>query len=364
MRKIVWAAVGLAFVAGLAACGGEHRQTPVTEGPTVEVQAETVRTAAVPVTVTAVGTTEPYARATPGTRLMGRVGEVRFSEGDHVRKGEVLIRIEHQDLAAKRRQAASGLQEARAVLANAETSLKRIQNLYREKAVPKQALDEVETGHARAKAAVAAAEGALREVDVNLGYSSVASPLDGVIVRKFVQPGDMAAPGAPLFTVEQQDPMKVTVEVGERDLAYVRVDSPVVVEIEALYEAGRAIQAERVGKVEAVVPSADRGSRTFQVKVILRPDRSIRSGMFARVRFQKGDRPGLLIPSAAVVREGQLQGVYVVSEDRARLRWVRLGKLFGERIEVISGLSPGDRVVTSALDRVTDGSRVEVNGDA
>ena len=158
--------------------------------------------------------------------------------------------------------------------------------------------------------------------------------------------------------------MKVTVEVGERDLAYVRVDSPVVVEIEALYEAGRAIQAERMGKVEAIVPSADRGSRTFQVKVILRPDRSIRSGMFARVRFQKGDRPGLLIPSAAVVREGQLQGVYVVSEDRARLRWVRLGKLFGERIEVISGLSPGDRVVTSALDRVTDGSRVEVNGDA
>ena len=158
--------------------------------------------------------------------------------------------------------------------------------------------------------------------------------------------------------------MKVTVEVGERDLAYVLPDSPVVVEIEALYEEGRSVQAERVGTVEAVVPSANPSSRTFQVKVILPNDRAVRSGMFARVRFQKGDRPGLLIPSAAVVREGQLQGVYVASEGRARLRWVRLGKLFGERIEVISGLSPGDMVVTSALDRVTDGSRVEVKGDA
>jgi RND family efflux transporter MFP subunit len=352
-------------VAGLAACGGEHRKAPATEAPALEVQAETVRMAAVPVTVTAVGTTEPYARATPGTRLMGRVGDVTVSEGDRVRKGAVMVRIEHQDLSAKRRQAESGLQEARAVLANAETSLKRIENLFRENAVPKKSLDEARTGHARAKAMVSAAEGALREVEANLGYSVIASSLDGVIVRKFVQPGDMAAPGAPLFTVEQQDPMKVTVEVGERDLVYVRVDSPVVVEIEALHHEGPAAQAERVGTVEAVVPSADPGSRTFQVKVVLRnPERSVRSGMFARVRFQKDDRPGMLIPTSAVIREGQLQGVYVVSEDRARLRWVRLGKVFGERTEVISGLSPGDVVIVSAQSRISDGSRVDVKDDA
>ena len=377
MRTIPKIALGIAAAAALSGCGKEHGPAEQAEGPAVAIQAETVRMAQVPVTVTAVGTTEPYARATPGTRLLGRVAEVTVDEGDHVKKGAVLVRIEHQDLVAKRGQAESGLQEARAVLANAETSLQRVRNLYRENAVTKQKLDEAETAYARARAVVTAAEGALREVEAHVGYSSIASPLDGVVIRKFVQTGDMAAPGAPLFTVEQQDRMKVTVEVGERDLAYFKVDNPVSVEIEALRirdamtpsgtAAGQvpAVEAEREGRVEAVIPSGDPGSRTFEVKVVLlNPDLAIRSGMFARVRFQKGERPGLLVPAAAVVREGQLQGVYVISGDRVRLRWIRVGKRFGDRVEVISGLEPGDRVAVSGLDEVTDGSRVEVKGDA
>ena len=201
-------------------------------------------------------------------------------------------------------------------------------------------------------------------MEANLGYTAVASPLDGVVVRKFVQPGDMAAPGAPLFTVEQQDPMKVRVEVSERDLAYIQVDRPVMVEIESV-RMENAAQAGRIGKVEAVIPLADPSSRTFQVKVALpNPGGVIQSGMFARIRFQKGERHGVLVPAVAIVRQGQLQGVYVVSDGRVRLRWVRLGKRFGDQTEVLSGLEPGDRVATSRLDRLTDGRRVEVDGDA
>ena len=345
MNRIAQIVVGIAAVALTAGCGGEHQAATVTEGPPVAVQAEAVRMAQVPVTVTAVGTTEPYAQATPGTRLMGRVAEVRVDEGDQVSRGAVLVRIEDQDLTAKR-------QQAQAVLSHAQTTVNRMRNLYEQKAVPKQQLDEAET-------ALAQAQAGLKEVDANLEYSSVASPLDGVVVRKFVQVGNMTAPGAPLFTVEQQDPMKVTVEVAEGDLVYVKVGSPVLVEVEALQAA-----AGWTGKVEAVLPSADPGSRTFQVKVVVsNPDNAIRSGMFARVGFQKGARPGLLVPSAAVVQEGQLRGVYVVSGDRAQLRWVRLGKIFGERTEVISGLGPGDRVAVSGLDRLTDGSLVEVRDD-
>ena len=299
----------------------------------------------VPVTVTAVGTTEPYARATPGTRLMGRVGEVRVDEGDRVSKGSILVRIVDQDLTAKR-------QQVEAVLANAQANVTRMRNLYRENAVPKQRLDEAESGYAQAKAS-------LKEVEANLEYSSVASPMDGVIIRKFVQPGDMAAPGAPLFTVEQQNPMKLTVEVSERDLAYVKVNAPVMVDIESL--AGRS---EQVAKVEAVVPSADPGSRTFQIKVVIpNDDGRVRSGMFARLRFPRGERPGILLPTTALVKRGQLDGVYVVTDGRARLRWIRLGKPFGDRTEVISGIGPGDRVAVTSLDRLVDGGRVEVGND-
>jgi RND family efflux transporter MFP subunit len=351
----------IAIVSMLAGCSGHEEVEPRHAGEPVAVRTEAVRLEQVPVTVSAVGTTEPYARATPGTRLLGRVVQVEVSEGQRVEEGTVLGRIENRDLDAQRQQAQSALEETQAVLANAENNVRRMRNLHEERAVPKQRLDEAETQYRRAQAGVAAAQGALQEVEANLGYSVIRSPLHGVVVRKFVQAGDMASPGAPLFTVEQQDPMKVVVEVGERDLPHIQVEAPVQVEVEAL---GQAVPSGWTGRVEAIVPSADPMSRTFQVKVLLdNPDGVISSGMFARVGFQKGERPGILVPQAATVRRGQLEGVYVVQEDHARLRWVRLGKAFGTRREVISGLEPGDRVVVSGLESLQDGVPVEVGTD-
>ena len=360
--KAVHGVAVAAWMAALACgCGGHETSEGGAAGAPLPVQLATVRLEQVPVTVTAVGTTEPYARATPGTRLLGRVLEVSVKEGQRVTAGTVLVRIEGGDLDARRQQAASGLQEAQAVLTNAETNLRRVRNLYQERAVPKQSLDTAETEHRRAEAAVAAAQGGLQEVDANLGYSTIRSPISGLVVRKFVQPGDMASPGAPLFTVEQQDPMKVTVEVGERDLPYIQAQAPVHVEIEALGGAGKN---SWVGRVEAIVPSADPTSRTFQVNVLVdNPDATLHSGMFARVGFQKGERPGLLVPETAVVRRGQLEGVFVVHQGQARLRWVRLGRAFGGQREVIAGLEAGESVVASGLERLRDGAAVEVRAD-
>ena len=353
MKRLIWI-WGMVLLVG---CASEPLQNVTTEsGQVKQVVSETVRLAHVPVPVTAVGTTEPYARATPGTRLLGRVASVAVEEGQRVKSGEVLVRIEGSDLSAKRQQAASALQEAKAVRDNAQAQVRRIRNLFQEKAVSKQALDEAETAFERAQANVVAAEGVLLEVDANVGYLSVSSPVDGIVVQKFVEPGDMATPGAPLFTVEQQDPMKVTVQISERDLPYIKVSQPVVVRIEATQ-----YQKDLDGRVEAVIPSGDPRSRTFEVRVVLEnKDATLQSGMFARVQFQKDSRPGLLIPASAVVQEGQLQGVYVVVGDRVRLRWVRLGKVFGDRVEVISGLSVGDEIVTDGFVGLRDGEKVEV----
>jgi RND family efflux transporter MFP subunit len=351
----------IGIVSMLAGCSGHETAEPRHAGEAVAVHTETVRLEEVPVTVSAVGTTEAYARATPGTRLMGRVVQVGVMEGQRVQEGTVLGRIENRDLDAQRQQAQSALEEAQAVLANTETNVQRMRNLHEERAVPKQRLDEAETQYRRAQAGVAAAQGALQEVEANLGYSVIRSPLDGVVVRKFVQVGDMASPGAPLFTVEQQDPMKVVVEVGERDLQHIQVEAPVQVDVEAL---DQAAPSGWLGRVEAIVPSADPMSRTFQVKVLLdNPDGVINSGMFARVGFQKGERPGILVPQAATLRRGQLEGVYVVQDGQARLRWVRLGKTFGPRREVISGLEPGEIIVVAGLDDLRDGVPVEVGAD-
>ena len=353
----------LLIAVGLLAlgCSSPTPEKSTVEETAVPVRVQRVEQAGMPIIASAVGTTAPHARATPGTRLMGRVARADFAEGDRVARGEVLVRIENQDLRARRRQAESAVQEARAVLDNAEKSVQRLRNLYQEKAVPQQALDEAETGYARARAGLGSAEQGIQEVEANLRYSAVESPLDGVIVRKFVQPGDMTAPGTPLFAVEQQDPIEVTVEVSERDLPYVEAGREVAAEIMAL----KGSTAHRVGRVQALIPAADPGSRTFRVKVLVpNPDGAIGSGMFARVQFPKGERPALLVPASAVVRQGQLEGVYVVSDNRARLRWVRLGKALGERVEVLAGLDEGDAVVVSDVARVGDGQSVEVRDDA
>ena len=131
-------------------------------------------------------------------------------------------------------------------------------------------------------------------------------------------------------------------------------------EIEALHE-GMALR----GKVESLVPAADPGSRTFQVKVVMaNPGGDIGSGMFVRVGFPKGMRPALLVPAGAVVREGQLRGVYAVADGRARLRWVRLGRAWGERVEVLSGLEAGTQIIVGDQKNLQDGRPVEVKNDA
>lgn len=345
----------------MGGCAAEKQPDMAQEsGVVTQVTSELVRLTHVPVPVTAVGTTEPYARATPGTRLLGRVASVAVEEGQQVMAGDVLVRIEGGDLSARRQQAASAVQEAKVVRDNAEAQVRRIRNLFKEKAVSKQVLDETETAYERAKANVVSAEGVLLEVEANLGYLSVASPVQGVVVQKFVEPGDMATPGAPLFAVEQQDPMKVTVQVSERDLPYIQVSQPVLVRVEAT-----RYRKDLDGRVEAVIPSGDPRSRTFEVRVVLdNKDAMLQSGMFARVQFQKDSRPGLLIPASAVVKQGQLQGVYVVDGDRVRLRWVRLGKVFGDRVEVISGVSEGDEIVIGGGTGLRDGQMVEVMNNA
>jgi RND family efflux transporter MFP subunit len=360
MKTISTLVVVSALLVMVAGCGHQEEPTPLEELSVVAVRVTAVAAAEVPLLIRAVGSTEPYARTTLATRLMGRIASVSVNEGDLVRQDQVLVQIENADLMARGHQAEAGLLEARAVLANAEKNVERMRNLFRENAVPEQKLDEAETGYARAKAAVAAAEQGLRAVDVNLGYSSVKATLDGVVVQKFVQPGDMAAPGGPLLAVEQQDSIKVTVEINEGDRPYVVVGQSVDVEIEALRE-----NRVRPGRVESLVPAADPGSRTFQVRVVVpNTDGLVGSGMFARVGFPKGMREALLVPSVAVVSEGQLRGVYVHSGGKARLRWVRLGRTWGERVEVLSGLDAGTPVIVSGLDQLRDGRPVEVKGNA
>jgi RND family efflux transporter MFP subunit len=186
-------------------------------------------------------------------------------------------------------------------------------------------------------------------------YAKIISPIDGIVTSRQTDPGQMAAPGATLLTVEDSSRYRLEASVEESQIATVKLNQEVTVSIDAL-GAG-----EIAGRVAEIVPAADPSSRSFMVRIDL-PDGqklNLRSGLFGRARFPSGQKQGVAIPRQAIVERGQLTGVYVVDDAGiARLRFVKTGKIAGERVEILSGLVEGERIVTDGAQAITDGSRV------
>jgi RND family efflux transporter MFP subunit len=285
-----------------------------------------------------------------------------------VRRGEVLAAIEDSEprAAAERATAAGAAAEQQLVAANsdlvlAESTLKRYQSLYDRRSLSPQEFDEVKARQqatlARrnmAQAGLAETQAALNQAKTSLGYTRIRAPFDGVVTEKKADSGTLASPGMPIFTVEDVRRYRLEVAINERDLRYVRTGGPVPVVIEALDN------AELKGKVVQIVPAADPASRAFLVKIELATDTRLRTGLFGRAQFSRGERRTLLIPHSAVVERGQLQGVFVLDQNRvASLRYVTLGKSATSGIEVLTGLEGGERVVERPGELDLSNKRIE-----
>jgi RND family efflux transporter MFP subunit len=307
------------------------------------------------------GSVEPIRRASPASKLMGTVESAPFEEGDRVAEGQVLVRIDDRDLVARRAQVEARVNEAEVLFGDAETNVARMDTLAKQGAIAGVQLEQARTGRARAAAGLETARAALRELDANAAYGSITAPFAGEIVRKIVHEGDVATPGAPLFVLEDLSRLRVIASIGEGTAARLRPGARLHVEFSA---AG----ASALGVVEAVLPASRPPVSGFLVNVVVdRPSPAVRSGMTATV-FVPGDAAeaadgGFRVPLEALVRRGQMTGVFVVDTDVARLRWIRTGSESGRQVEVLSGLRVGERVVVGAArDRLTDGERVVVAG--
>jgi len=353
-RNTVTAVAALVALAFAAAGCGSAPETAARGGKEVGATTAPAARVDVPRTVMAAGSLEAAESAMISTRMMGWVRKVHVEAGQQVAKGDPLVSIDDGDLRAKKAQAEAGIAEAKAVLANAETMVGRFERLYAEESVSKAQLDEVTTGRDRAAAGLAMAQAGLREVNVHLGYLDIVAPAAGVVARRMVDPGDMANPGMPLIVLEQPGRMKVVAHVGERDVASVQAGDSVTVDVTSLPGADyRAV-------IDRVVPAANPGSRTYDVEAhVDNADGRLRSGMFARMAIPVGTRPAVVVPAAAIIRRGQLTGVWTVDDaGRAGLRWVRVGREFGENVEVLSGLAGGETVVVSAAAPLVEGDKV------
>lgn len=306
-------------------------------------------------TVTATGVVQPIRSASPGSRLTGVVTVARFDEGDHVRTGQVLVSIDARDLEARGAQASASVREAQAGVAEASSDLARMEALYAKGFLPRARLDLARATMARARASLDTANGAVREVAANAAYSQVRAPFAGVIVRKTVEAGNLVTPGQSLFVIEDLSQMRVVASVGEDVASRLRKGDRLLIELPGH-------DHPEAGVVEAVLPSGDPGAPGFRVRLLLdNSDRTILSGMSARVRLPSAGAPGSrrLVSDDAILRRGQLTGVFVIDHGRARLRWISLGPTDGRFVEVQSGLEAGEQVVVGPKVRsLSDGQAV------
>ena len=352
---------------GLSSCSSERSQTPAAPDTVRNVSVFATQRANLPDLLEAVGTTRAAQTSQLASQMMGNIVEVRVHEGDRVQRGQVLAVIDNaQPRAAVDRAtaaasaAAQSLSGAESDLALAESTLSRYQSLYDKKSVSPQEFDEVKaryqsalshrdearSGQTGAKAAVASAH-------TSLSYTRIVAPFAGVVTEKKADAGTLASPGLPIFTIEDTRRYRLEATVNESDLQHVRMGERVPVVVDALQS------AELKGKVVEIVPAADPGSRSFLVKIELPSDARLRSGLFGRAQFSRGTRLSLLIPQTAVVERGQLQGVYVLDQNKvASLRYITLGKTSGSQVEVLAGLQEGERLVANPGDLDLNGKRI------
>ncbi|HVO80843.1 MAG TPA: efflux RND transporter periplasmic adaptor subunit [Terriglobales bacterium] len=355
-------------VAALSGCSSERQPTAPAPETVRNVAVLTVQRADVPDLVEAVGTIRAAQTSELASQMMGNIVEIRVHEGDRVRRGQVLAVIDDaQPRAAVDRATAAGnaagqeLTASESDLALAESTLKRYQSLYDKKSVSPQEFDEVKARYqgalARrdmARAGQAQAKAALAQARSSFTYTRIVAPFDGIVTEKKADPGTLASPGLPIFTIEDLTRYRLEATVNENDLRYVRMGTPVPVVVDALGD------TELKGKVSQIVPAADPASRSFLVKIEVPADPRLRSGLFGRAMFSRGTRSSLLIPQTAVVRRGQLQGVYVLEPGSiANLRYVTLGKSSDSEVEVLAGLQEGEQLVAKPGDLDLSGKHVE-----
>lgn len=344
MRWIVDRPFRAALLAGLLpaalACGREaQRETGAAPpGPTPAGSTVAARDTTLPALLEAAGVAQPVRQAVLSTRLMGAVTEVRVHEGDRVRQGELLARIDARDLSAQEAQADARIAEAEAVHRDAAANAERFRALYADSAATKMQLDAIETGLARAEAGLATARAARAQLGAVRAYAEIRAPFAGVVTRRAVDPGSFVAPGTPVVEVEDRSRLRIAVTVAPTAARALAPGQRIEASIES-----RPVEAV----VEGAVPVP--GGALYTVNALVdNSGNALVSGGAAVLLVPQGARRAIVVPAGAVVREGDLTGVRVVSAAGPELRWVRVGRAVGPDVEVLSGLRAGEEVLLAA----------------
>lgn len=365
VKKSLFLLFATLFISG---CSGEKNRETVPVQVVKGVTLETIKLSDLPETLEVVGTIKARTVALVSSRIPGSVVALHANAGDRVGKGELLARLEASELKAQSMGSAAAIEDAHAGVAEAKSRSKladatfeRYKKLYEDQALTRQEFEQKQAerdlarqGLLRVEARLRQAEEAGRATSAIADYARITAPFAGVVALRQVELGSTVFPGQPLFTVEDEGSYLLELAVPESFGSKIRVGTPLVATIDA---SGATVSA----KVTEVAPASDPANRTFMVKAALSGTKGLRSGMFARASLELGSSASrLLLPKTAVFERGALTAVWVVDQEQiARMRLVKPGRELAGKIEVLSGVSSGERVVVAGVEKLVDGVRVE-----
>jgi RND family efflux transporter MFP subunit len=321
-------------------------------------------------------------KAAVASKVTSRLVELMVEEGSRVKEGQIIARLENEDVIAARNQAEANFNLARANLEGAKAELEdaildfnRNKELYTRKIIAKAQYDTSEARYLRARASVAAAEAAVKAsaaavqaANVNLEYTLIRAPFDAVVLTKNADIGDIITPlgaaanaKAAVVTIADLGSLEVEADVSETNLGLVKEGQPCEIVLDALPD------SRFRGIVHAIVPTADRAKATIMVKVrFIDKDKRILPEMRAKVSFlsrpikPEEQKPRTAVNRSALISHGSNPTVFVVEGDRVIEKKVTIGEELGDMIEILGGVKAGERVVLKPPNRVRNGSRVKI----
>lgn len=288
------------------------------------------------------------------SRIMGTLQELTVQEGDLVKKGQILARINKEDLIAQKAQAMAGVAQAETALATIEKDFKRIEKLHQSGSATDKQLDDISMAYDVAKSQLSAAKQAVRQLEVQLSYSTIVAPFDGYVAQRFQQQGSMVSPGMPILSLQGEKGRKIKAMSSEQDVALFAIGQKKTVHFPSL-------EKTLLAEVVSISPNKTTASGQYEIQLLPETsDPTLKAGLFAKVMIKENDGPmSIWVPNNILHHRGGLDGIFVANKQKkALLRYVRLGEKKETMVEILSGLNKGDQVIASSKSPLNDGAAI------
>ena len=293
------------------------------------------------------GVVEAVRQATVSAQATGRVVSLHVKVGDKVRAGQVLATIDDRDTQTGMARSQAQVAQSEAELANAQANVQRTRDLRQQGFVSQAALDVAESQYKAAQAARAGAGAGAQQARLAQSFTQVTAPFDGYVLETLAQAGDLAVPGKPMATVYAPQPLRVVVQVPASMAQMARSAKSIELQVSGAGESAQWVTPASQQGVTAADPVSQ--TLTWKMDVPGHVAAQMMPGQQTRVRFVGGSAQRMVVPQAAVLRRGELTGVYVAGDKGFVLKAVRLGAAHGDSVEVLAGLKAGDSVAVNAI---------------